>query len=516
MIVTTVSDIQLETWPWAFRYKPDGSIENAPESVRKSLAEYLLSEVKAVYASNNHKIVTQATHPSWDYSNSKGYAYLFDGSISEIPEPLEDEIRFKKGYSNGKEWHAAKSNLNIIVQSDFDIGKISYRATPGFKDTRQSDEFNGELITLRGTLDRREPEPGYIFVNGWYVASTERFALAKRIRSGRVFYPPEAPYSLADIQLVSNPNFDPGLITEVVAAADKASVDLLTAAAEMPETLRSLLNGIKTVVSAIRALKKREITISRSFDKRKARLKANHERNQKYLENLKGKAKTRAKKRQIEWQQKKASESFSKAWKSTLKELADALADVWMNFRYNIMPNVYLLSDLHDLYDSYTADFRTTRKKDGFTHTLEREGWSSLELHVLNRCVIKRGLDPDLKFTSLTHANFVTTAWELVPLSFVVDWFVNVGDLLTSSFSPNLSTSQGSVFSTKMTFEGSVSNKETGQSCHYNIETYRRRVIQPDSMTGLSLNFDLSLYRQLDALALLWRPIRDSLLSSKR
>ena len=101
-------------------------------------------------------------------------------------------------------------------------------------------------------------------------------------------------------------------------------------------------------------------------------------------------------------------------------------------------------------------------------------------------------------------------------MSFVVDWFVNIGDLLTSSFSPNLALSQGAVFSRKLDFVGSVSNQETGQSCHYQIATYRRRVIRPETMTGLSLNFELSVFRQLDALALLWAPIRNSLLSTKR
>lgn len=517
MIVLKCTRIQLEDHPAAFRWDSNGNIENASYEVRRQLAEnFLLPRVQAVYASNSDKLVTQSTHPSWDTSNSKGYTYIFDGSPSEIPDPLEITERFRVPVNNGKSWHSAKTNPNNIVQSDFDVGEISIRAEPGFEDVVESDELNAELITLRDCLGMAEPYPGYISIGGWYVQCTGVFASAKRKRFGRVYSPPYVPFSIADIILASHPSFDAGLITDTVASADKACVDLLTASAEMPETLRSLVNGIKAVVSAIHALKKREITISRSFDKRKAMLQRNHQKNLQYLEGLRGNAKTRAKKRQAEWQIKRAQDSYSRAVNNTAKELADALASVWLNFRYNIMPNVYLMQDLTDLYDSYTADFRTTRKKQGSVQVLEHPGWSSLELQYLERCVIKRGLDPDLRFTSLTHANFVTTAWELVPLSFVVDWFVNIGDLLTSSFSPNLALSQGAVFSRKLDFVGSVSNKETGQSCHYNIATYRRRVIQPETMTGLSLNFELSVFRQLDALALLWSPIRNSLLSTKR
>lgn len=517
MVVLKWTRIQLEDHPAAFRWDSNGNIENADYDVRRNIAlNFLLPRVQAVYESNAGKLVTQSTHPSWEKSSSRGYTYIFDGSTSEIPDALEIDERFRVPVNNGKSWHAAKTNPNNIVQSDFDIGEISIRAEPGFKDVAQSDELNGEQITLRGCLNMAEPYPGYISIGGWYVQCTGVFASAKRKRFGRVYSPPHVPYSVSDIVLASHPSFDSGLITDTVASADKACVDLLTAAAEMPETLRSLVNGIKAVVSAIHALKRREITISRSFDKRKAMLQKNHEKNLRYLEGIRGKAKTRAKKRQAEWQIKRAQDSYSRAVKNTAKELGDAMASVWLNFRYNIMPNVYLMQDLTDLYDSYTADFKTTRKKQGGTQTLEQSDWSPLELQYLERCVIKRGLDPDLRFTSLTHANFVTTAWELVPLSFVVDWFVNIGDLLTSSFSPNLALSQGAVFSRKLDFVGSVSNQETGQSCHYKVATYRRRVIQPETMTGLSFNFELSVFRQIDALALLWAPIRNSLLSTKR
>lgn len=518
MIVSKWTRLQILDHPECWRYDANGYVVQMEYPLRKEFAEGRLFDLcKGVYDKNKDILTTYLVHPEWESTSSRGYTYLLEGSISEQPKPLEVEKAFRVPRNNRAEWQLAKTDPSMIVVSDYDVGKISIKATGGYTDIPLDTESRSEVVTLLGCLDYKQVKPSTIMVDGWYVNAGAPFLQVFRQRSGRSFTPPVIPYSIDEIVMASQPSFDAGLVTSTLASADKACVDLLTAVAEMPESLRSLVLGIKTVAHAVSAFKKKEITISRSFDKRKSMLKRRYEQDVLHLAQLKSKAKTRARKRQLEWQIKRKQDSYSRAVKGTAIEFADAMASVWLNFRYNIMPNVYLLEDLHNLYESYNADFKTTRDKQAGFVTLDGDpSWSPLELEYRENCVIKRGINPDIRFTSLTHANFVTTAWELIPLSFVVDWFVNAGDLLTVSFSPNLSPTQGATFGRKLNFEGTVSNKDTNQQCHYLVKTYRRRVIEPNLLVGISFNWELSLFRQLDALALLWAPIRTLLLSSKR
>lgn len=516
MIVEVVESVVLTDYPAAYYYDLDNKRKEATWTERKAIADALLIQVKSLYASNKKKLVTQRTHPSWDLNNSRGYTYIIGGNIDEMPKPLKKELKFRIPRSNGHAWALAQAGLsNEIIVSDYDVGEITAHAVAGFVDVVQRPSKDAEVGNLK-ILDLPEPVPNHIVFGSWYVNSISLFFKVKRVRSGRTYHQPVIPYSLDDINVRTFPDFDPGLVTEVVANADKGAIDLLTAAAEMPETLRSVISGFKSVVELIKDAKKREFTVSKAFDRRKKYLAERHARDMEFLSHLRGAAKTRAQRRQIEWRAKRIQQTYNRALNETMKEFADAVASVWLNFRYNIMPNVYLAEDALNLFESWNAKFRTTRGKDVFDFTLSAESWTDLDFSARDSCTIKRMLDPKLKNSSLIHANVVTTAWELVPLSFVVDWFINIGDILTSIFSPNLSLQQGAVYGRKIEFGESVRNTDTNAECRYSCKTFRRRVIEPNLLIGLDLQFDLSVFRQLDALALLWRPIRDSLLSSKR
>lgn len=522
MRITKVDTSQLQPapeWPdfdiWS--YNENGRPVKASQQEQKSVVPYLWSIFHTTIMGNSQRLIPAPPDFSKEYH--LGYAHLEEGSMTEIPPAVDTEDRFRSPVNNGKLWRASKHDQSIIVVSDFDVGSIKIRAEPSFVDSSPTDPFPRHIHLDLRMCGVKESLPGYMSV-GKYYASTLGIVYnhEKRIRANRGYNKPVVPYSSASIIGATGWFSDTGVITSTVAKADTGHMDVLTSVAELPETIGSIVSGFKEVARLVRDVKKGQITISKAHDRRIERLRKNYERDMDRLSNLQGKAKTRAKKRAVEREIKNRSESFSYANKKALTELADALADIWMNFRYNIMPNIYTAEDALKLYESYTADFITGRDSSGWVDgpVFESYGWDPLKIEQRYNCVIKRGIKSKFRWSTVTKSNILTTAWELVPLSFVVDWFVNIGDLLTAISSPNIAASEGATAGVKYQFEGHVRNNDINQSCQYEINIYRRRVINPNNHIGLNLSFDLSWTRKLDALALLWRPIRDLLLKSLR
>lgn len=445
-------------------------------------------------------------------------SYVQSGSVAEEPEPVTVNEKFKVPRNNGKAWREAKANPALIVVSDYDVGevKLTYNSIP----TERDIGYYGYNDIPIG-LFRAGAVNGWLYLDSRTRVNAQRGIFRVYFHRYSVTWGPIERMSPVDLIEMCEHKIDPGLVASTVAKADKACLDVLTSVAEMPDTVRSIIAGFRVITNMVRDVKKRNITISASFDKRKQYLKAKFERDMDRLERKLSTIKSSKKKaslqqsatlRQIADRRK----AYSIARENLAKELADALSDVWMNFRYNIMPNVLMVEDFINLIESYHADFKTSR--DGFIEEIpvELPGWNSFAMRVKQGCVIKRRIDPDIRFTSLTHANLVTTAWELVPLSFVVDWFINIGDVLTSTLSPNLALNEGATYTVKYSVQQSVVSQSGLTNCRIDLNITRRRVIQPTQEYGLSFNADLSFYRKLDALALLWRPIKTMLNNLKR
>jgi len=122
----------------------------------------------------------------------------------------------------------------------------------------------------------------------------------------------------------------------------------------------------------------------------------------------------------------------------------------WMTYRYLIMPLVYSYRDISDIIDGDGLLFKSFHKtirvdvdevgipsiSDG-TLIFHKHTGSWKVSATIKAGYTKSGLQ------SLTSSSFSTnpfkTAWELIPLSFVADWFVNIGDYITAHTSVDFS-----------------------------------------------------------------------------
>lgn len=125
----------------------------------------------------------------------------------------------------------------------------------------------------------------------------------------------------------------------------------------------------------------------------------------------------------------------------TRREAHDEIASQWMQYRYGIMPLVLSIKDALELLDKSAEEFHTSRSWNTLTlnensHPLVPEDkyyFQKLQGTFTVSAVGKaRYESKGLRLSDLITFNPFLTAWELIPLSFVIDWFVNVGDVIFS------------------------------------------------------------------------------------
>lgn len=133
----------------------------------------------------------------------------------------------------------------------------------------------------------------------------------------------------------------------------------------------------------------------------------------------------------------------------------DELSDLYLGYRYALRPLVYEVRDYLEAFNNeiYKPRLRFLgSEQDISTQYHERRGLTSRDFdYVVNVDAIETGeivvrsragvlaevkLDDLLNVQVFGLDNFLQTAWEIVPFSFIVDWFVNVADVL-ASWNPN-------------------------------------------------------------------------------
>lgn len=185
------------------------------------------------------------------------------------------------------------------------------------------------------------------------------------------------------------------------------------------------------------------------------------------------------------------------------KNAVTEAASLWMAYRYGIQPIAYSVADMLDVLDHQTRKFQSFRS--GVLEPLvdDKTKFSlAPQPEYVGRCFIKQRLHADTDISQKFRMNLVTTVWELIPLSFVVDWFFAIGDWLTSVFTPAMVADRVAQYSwrSSSTFSASYDGYESTVT----LNAYRCEKIDPGEYRSILQPFWLNWKRQIDAASLLW------------
>lgn len=123
------------------------------------------------------------------------------------------------------------------------------------------------------------------------------------------------------------------------------------------------------------------------------------------------------------------------------------LQEVYMNARYNLRPLAYDVAGMIAIFNDVPLPGRQTfRARTDLTSSSSNSGsyvWlSNLNLSLTSTYTTRVYLDVLIRAGVLTQVETVTqtqllgldkiieTGWELIPFSFIIDWFLNVGDII--------------------------------------------------------------------------------------
>lgn len=254
-------------------------------------------------------------------------------------------------------------------------------------------------------------------------------------------------------QAISGLTIDRGLVTSLRSEANSGSFDLLTEVAEFPETVKWLYGLLREIISLFRKTK-----------------------------------------RQVSFIRKDAA----------IKDVGDKITSLWMQYRYAVTPLVHSVADGLSLLEHEVVKYQSFRQGLTERKTLTLNG-VDIDFDVVHRCVIKHryGLD-GLRLSDVLKSNLLSTSWELVPLSWAVDWALNIGNLLSALQLPSNVDQENSCYSWRINATINVPMENNG-ILSIPIDFYKRTPIEPLTHIGLDLSPLMNAKRSLDSMSLAWQ-----------
>lgn len=368
-------------------------------------------------------------------------------SVEPEKTSFESALSFKK-----------KQLAGLIVASDYQKGKAVIKFTRGNAEELKGEPFIGSWDgQIEGMLGKK--------IGSRWIESEA--ITVKLIYQEMTIIEGAHPYQMGfpvDLHPLETYQIDSGVVTSALASAESGIYDLLTEIVELPSTLKYLSEVVQKGAKALK-----------NYDDELSRLK-----------------------------------KLMKKGGKIAEKAAKTVASLWLQYRYVLMPILYSIEDVKSLLKGYKRVFAKYREKSKENIELPVGDWDTTTFgSKTKRCWIKRSFSPEDLVDMLLGTlglNPIATAWELVTLSFVVDWFINIGDVLTAATGSKLYTQQVAAYSEKD--EGTsvfVRDNFTGR-VEIDFLHYKRQIIEPRDHIGLQLQVDMNWKRWLDAIALSTMP----------
>lgn len=341
-------------------------------------------------------------------------------------------------------------------------------------------------------------------------------------------------------------------VQDVLVKANQGDIDALTTLAELPESVKSILSGFALIAKITREAKKGEFKLlasipsrtqyiqdqlyrkwfNKTMKKRKFPDFATWKKRNWYKTNAQAYTSYKdlyleAKKRHEERISRILDNDLVKSRfheKAKMKahlEVTSAVAGVWMNYRYNIMPTVYTIEDALKTVEKWSRIYRRySGPKLGLSEdSIVLPGFK--ELHRQN-VLIKRSYRKETLYKHIQRSmNFdiLVTAYELVPLwSIVLDLFFTIGPMLRAiQWNPTQDQDKAcSMFRSKG--DGKIIKVVNGVEHTFDIQVnyFRREIINPNRSIGIYFAPDLNVMRQLDSLAFAFNALKGDIRKAYR
>lgn len=127
------------------------------------------------------------------------------------------------------------------------------------------------------------------------------------------------------------------------------------------------------------------------------------------------------------------------------------LTDGWMTIRYGLRPVLYDMQSMYETLMELNHKWEVYKERRGESGQINRTvrtdlGYAQKEVSLRVNASVRGSVVSAMRPASFRVAP-MTTAWEAVRLSFVIDWFFNIGSILTSLEAqmefPDMKTSGG-------------------------------------------------------------------------
>lgn len=323
-------------------------------------------------------------------------------------------------------------------------------------------------------------------------------------------------------------------VQQTLANANAGDVDVLTAVAEMPKLIESIMNGFELVLKIFKDVKKREFKAYSTVPTRE-RVLAKEALSKKKLKALRKfpsydkwarRRSNRGKKRSEyeEWLSDRMrhlndlerflKESRGIYRKRALREVAEAMSSVYLNALYNIIPNIKTVEDSLDAMDHFGDEYRRWGNGGNPVVTVPElelpgipeakfEGEAKIEF----RCLIKRRyIFADLvqKIDTVATGDVLVTGYELIKLwSIVFDWFFSISTMLKAIPWNRNYSEQKACINWKTTIKGKFfwEYNATQHTLEVEMERFERHLYNPVHSIGIYFRNGFGLKQQLAALA---------------